>query len=411
MNLSIWKRLIHTPYGVALGSCILLQGFLMSIVNPILPIVISNRIGLDKPGVTAFYVINTLVGVAITLGTGYLSDGIVSRWKLVMIGGGVGVLGYFGIGIATLPIHAYLVGPLMVGLAVLFPQLFAVAKAGIVAGWEREAQVMGITALRTLFSFGFIFGTGLSSVLARVMDFQAIFFVVSVGIVFLTLYAARVLYRIERHIAQPTKTAGGLSSQIPKITLPFYALIVPLIAIIVLQSADSTRLSYLALIMFQIFQDASIAPMLFGIAATFELVTMSFMGYLSSKIGEKNVIAIGALVGSLYFLAMATAQTLPLMIAAQVLYAVFVAALLGVAMAYIQGLLAHRAGMGGSLYVAVLNLGSLVGILAPLLVTGYDQKIFLIPTGLCVVGALLLLVGDRTAQIEKRLLAARRFTP
>jgi MFS transporter, SET family, sugar efflux transporter len=408
MNLATWKRLIHTPFGVALGSCILLQGFLMAIVNPILPIVISNRLGLDKPGVATFYLINILIGVVVTLSTGYLSDGAVPRHRLVMLGGGVGALGYFGVGAATLPIHAYIAGPLMVGLAVLFPQLFAVAKAGIVAGWEREAQVMGITALRTLFSLGFILGTALSSVLGRVIDFQTIFFLISGGILFLTFYAARVLSRIEAHIAHQAdvKTADGSAPRRALIILPLYALIIPLVALIVLQGADSTRIAYLALIMFQLFHDASIAPLMFGIAATVELFTMSFLGYLSSKFGEKKVIAGGSLVGAVYYLIMASTQSLPVMFVSQVLYAFFVAALLGVAMAYIQGLLAHRAGLGGSLYVAVLNLGSLVGILSPLLVTGYDQKIFFIPAILCVTGALLLLAGDRTAQIEKRLLEA-----
>jgi SET family sugar efflux transporter-like MFS transporter len=407
MNIAIWKRLVHTPYGVALGSCILLQGFLMAIVNPILPIVISNRIGLDKAGVTTFYLINTLIGVVITLTTGYLSDGTIARWKLVMVGGLVGAFGYFGIGAATLPVHAYIAGPLMVGLGVLFPQLFAVAKAGVVAGWEREEQVMGITALRTLFSLGFIVGTAFSSVLARLMDFQAIFFLISGGIIFLAFYAARVLSIIEAHLRQQAiEINTGSASHSPRIILPFTALIVPLLALIVLQGADSTRIAYLALIMFQLFQDASIAPLMFGTAATIELLTMSLLAYYASKVGEKKVIAAGSLVGAVYYFIMATTQSLPVMYVSQVLYAVFIAALLGVAMAYIQGLLAHRAGMGGSLYVAVLNVGSLVGILSPLLVTGYDQKIFLIPAILCVTGAFLLLVGDRTAQIEKRLIEA-----
>jgi hypothetical protein len=56
--------------------------------------------------------------------------------------------------------------------------------------------------------------------------------------------------------------------------------------------------------------------------------------------------------------------------------------------------------------MAVQNLGTLIGILSPLLVTGYDQTIFVIPTILCVIGAGLLMFGDRTAQIQKRMLAA-----
>jgi hypothetical protein len=58
-------------------------------------------------------------------------------------------------------------------------------------------------------------------------------------------------------------------------------------------------------------------------------------------------------------------------------------------------MLAHRTGMGGALYFAILNVGGLVGILAPLLVTGYDQSVFLIAAVLCLVGAALLMFGDR----------------
>lgn len=407
MGLFIWKRIIRAKYGVWLGSCILLQGSLMAVVSPFLPIVISDRIGLDKPGVTAFFVMNTLVGIAVTLVTGYLSDGVVARHKLVMVGGAVGALGYFGIAAATQPIHAFMAGPFTIAIAVLFPQVFAAAKAGVVGEWEREAQVMGITALRTLFSLGFILGTALASWLARVIDIQALFFVISGALMALTVYLAVILRQVEGYIARQAARSGGTrGDESPKtrgVILPLYALIVPLIALIVLQGAESTRHVYLPLVMFQLFHDASVAPLMFGISAAAELIALGLLGYLSSKIGEKLAISIGALVGALYFIILSFTQLLPVLYLANVLYAVFVAALFGVAMAYVQGLLYNRPGTGGSLYVAVLQAGSLVGILSPLLVTGYDQRIYVIPAILCVTGAALLMIGDRTAQIEKRL--------
>ena len=80
---------------------------------------------------------------------------------------------------------------------------------------------------------------------------------------------------------------------------------------------------------------------MFGITAAAELVTMGAMGYLSSKIGEKATISLGALVGAVYFGIMSFSQSLPLLYAAHVMYAIFIAALLGVAMAYVQGLVAN----------------------------------------------------------------------
>lgn len=379
----------------------------MAVVNPLLPIVISDKIGLDKVEVTAFYLLNTLCGIGITLGSGYLSDGLVARYKLVLTGGIVATLGNLGIAVATRPAHVFIAGPLAFAHFLLFPQLFAVAKAGFAADWSREDQVMGITTLRTMFSLGFIVGTGLASGLARIMDIQAAFFLVAGAILALTLYAARVLYRVESHIARqaghPTPTGDDALSSRPAVTLPLYALILPLLSLAILQGADSTRRVYLPLVMFDLFHDASIAPLMFGITAAAELITMSVMGYLSSQIGERKTITSGAAVGAVYFGILAVTRSLPVLYFANVIYAVFIAALLGVAMAYIQGLIAHRAGMGGSLYVSVLNVGSLVGILSPLLASGYSQAVFIIPAVLCASGAILLLVGDRTAQIEQRL--------
>jgi MFS transporter, SET family, sugar efflux transporter len=408
MNIAIWKRVFRAPFGAALGSCILLEGILMAVTAPLLPIVLAERVGMDKSQIAIYFLLRTLIGIAVTLGSGYLSDGIIARYKLVLVGGAVSALGTMMIAVARLPLTAYVADALSVGIIVLFPQLFAVAKAGIVAGWEREEQTMGITALRTLFSFGYILGTALASVMAHT-DVQAAFFLFGGAMLALTIYSTWVLRRIEAHIARQdsAEAAQDQPSKAPSVILPAYALIVPLVSLIVLVSADSTRQTYLALVMFQLTNDASIAPLMFGVTAAFELITMSLMGSLSGKIGEKSTIALGALFGTLYFVIHSLSQSLPLLYLANAVYAIFVAVLYGVAMAYVQGLMEHRAGMGGSLYVSVLNVGSLVGILSPLLVSGYDQTIFIIPALLCLGGAALLMLGDRTAQIQRRLSEAQ----
>jgi MFS transporter, SET family, sugar efflux transporter len=407
VNFAIWKRIIRTPYGAALGFCILLQGLLAATFSPLLPLIVSDRIGMDKPQLTVFFVVVIFVGTVVTLVTGYLSDGMIARYKLVAVGGCIAVLGNIGIATATQPLHMFMAGIALEGVAVFFPQLFAVAKAGVLGDWSRDDQVVGITAFRTLFSLGFIIGTATASWLVQVMDIQAAFFPIAVGGVILTICSVMVLYQVEGRItAKAVDTPASESEEARGVTLPFYALIVPLVALIVLEGADSTRTVYLTLVMFQRFKDASIAPLMFGISATAELVTMGLIGSLASKIGEKNAIFGGALVGSFCFIVLAFAQPLSILYAIQPVYAVFVAALQGVAMAYIQGLLTQRAGLGGALFMAVFNIGALVGILSPLLVTGYTQTVFTVPAVLCVAGGLLLMFGDRTAQIQKRLRSA-----
>lgn len=408
MSFSIWKRILSAKYGVAVSLSLLLQGIVMAVIYPLLPIVLSERIGLDKNEVTAFYLINTLFGIVIALGSGYLSDGVVSRYKLVLVSGIVGTLAYLGIATATQPLYAIIAGAFTATQMVLFPQLFAVAKTGIVGDWEPESQVIGLTALRTLFSFGYILGTAVSSWIAQTLEIQSAFFAISAAILAMTLYTTYILYRIEGHITARGVVASAERSDKPSapvkpISLPIYALVLPLLALIILRGADSTRGVYLSLVMFQMFNDASIAPLMFGITAAAELITLGLLGYIASRIGEKATISIGSLVGAFCFVMLSFSDTLPILYLSQLLYAVFVAALLGVAMTYVQSLLSHRVGMGGSLYMAVLNVGTLIGILTPLLTEGYSQQVFIVPAILCVAGAALLMFGDRTAQISQRL--------
>ncbi len=405
MNWSIWKRIARTPYGTAVGLSILLQGLFISMLAPLLPVLLAEQIGLNKNDIIIFFLLNTFMAAVVTLGTGWLSDGIIARHKLTLFGGILGTLGYIGLGLAALPFHAWVAGLALAQFAVIFPQLFAVAKAGIVNKWERGEQVMGLTALRTLFSLGFVIGTAISSVLAR-FDLRTVFVVSALPNLIVALGAAYLLYRMESHIKQQEQAVPENGVQTPvsvQRSLPLWVLIVPMLAMLLMRGADSTRTVYLPLVMLQLFKDASLAPIMFGLSAAAELVAMGMMGYVAGKLGEKAAISIGALVGAAYYVVMSFSQSLPLLYMSNVVYALFTGATAGVAMVYLQNLMAHRVGIGGSLYMTLFNVGNLIGILVPLLVQNYDQTIFIAPIILCVAGAVLLMAGDRTAEVEAKL--------
>ncbi len=410
MNLSVWWRVFRVRFGLSCAFWIFAEGILLAAAMPLVPILLATQVGLDKNEVTLYFLITTLLGIVVTLATGYLSDGAISRYKLVAAGGLTAAVGYFGLATAQQAIDAFIAGGLVVALSVLFPQLFAVAKAGVVADWSHADQTTGITALRTFFSLGYVLGTALGSAMVRVMELQTVFLVLGASVIGLTIGCTLFLFQIERYIAARTveyDTAEADAPEKPKrqpsVSLPYTAMIMPLLALIVLRGADSTRGVYLSLVMLQLFNDPGVGPMMFGITAAAELITMAMVSELASRIGERDAIAVGALFGAVYFAVLSFSQSLTVLYLMHIVYAVFVAALLGVAMAYVQRMISARAGLGGSLYMAVFNIGSLVGILSPLLVTGYSQEIFIIPAILCVVGALMLHFGDRTAQIEQRL--------
>jgi SET family sugar efflux transporter-like MFS transporter len=405
MNFAIWKRIIDTPYGVALALSILLQGLFMSIMGTLLPVLLANQIGLNKNEIVIFFSLYTFISAIVTLGSGWLSDGIIARYKLVLFGGCIGTSGIIGFGLATLPVHTWLAGLAFAFFAVTFPQLFAVAKAGIVNTWEHGEQVIALTALRTMFSLGFVFGTGIASLLAHA-DLRTVFISLVLPTFIVVMSTAYLLYRMESHIrkqTQPIPQQGEVTAATVRFSLPLWVFIVPMLAVLLMRGADSTRTTYLPLVMLQLYKDPSIAPLMFGLSAAAELVAMGMMGSLAGRIGERGAIAIGALIGAAYYVTMSFSQSLPLLYISNIVYALFTGATAGVAMVYLQNMMAHRVGIGGSLYMTLFQLGNFIGIFAPLLVQNYDQTIFIAPIILCLMGGVLLLVGDRTAQVEKQM--------
>jgi MFS transporter, SET family, sugar efflux transporter len=401
-NLHVWKRIIQTPNGLLLSVCIGTLGVVLAAISPLTSVAVTDAAGFDKYGIAVFFLINAVFGIILLVVSGYLSDGRIARYKLVLVAGTLAAIGYIGIATISSPIHAYISGVLSVFAGVLFPQLFAVAREGVLGSWTSEEQTVGTTALRTLFSLGFVFGTGITSALTRFMDINQIFLVLAPAMLVLTLFSTYVIWNGSR--AEKTKAVttlpldqasapNGAAVGAIREAFNWVPFLLLLAAIVSMRGSDSARSVYLPLAMRNLFKDAGIAPLMFGLTAAAELITMGLVGRIAYKIGNHTTIAIGALIGTLYYVMMALSQSLTVLYLAQVIYAFYVAALMGVGMAYVQSMLANRAGLGSSVYVACLQVGSMVGILGPLVIPGINQTIFFAPAVMCLVGVVILAVS------------------
>ncbi len=389
-----WDRVLRDPWGAVLGVCILWLGLQASALGPLTPILITQLGGLDKAQVVLFFVINILTGIAVNLATGYLSDGKVPRPALILVAGLVSAVGNAGLAAGGPAGMLYFYGALTSTGLVLFSQFFAVAQAEVMKAWSKEARVLGTTVLRTGFSLGFIVGTGMASLLLLWIDLRTLFWAMAVMGTLLAVFSAGVVARLEARGKSeglhPLEESSGAPSVDAGSLISWGAVALPLAALALMQGADRTRMIYMPLVAFQLFHDARWAPLMFGVTAAVELVSMILVGSLAVRFGERRTIMAGALLGTACFVAMAVFPTLPIMFLANVAYAFFIAMLMGVAMAYIQGLLAHRPGLGGSLYVLTINVGALIGTFAPVVVTGYSPATFFLPAALCVLGAVLM---------------------
>jgi len=389
-----WYRILRAPWGMVLGFCIFWMGLQASSLGPLTPILITQLGGLDKAQVVLFFVVNILTGIVVNLTAGYLSDGKVPRPLLILVAGLVSTAGNAGLAAGGPAEMLYVYGALTSTGLVLFSQFFALGQAEVMKHWSKQDKVLGTTVLRTAFSLGFIIGTGLAAILLLWIDLRSLFWFLAASGALFAVFSAAVTAWVEasgRAIgSQPSEAEHHASRQSQLAVIPWGALIVPIAALALMQGADRARMIYMPLVVVQSFHDARWAPLLFGITAAMELGTMVLVGSLAVRFGEKRTIVAGDFLGSACFAAMAVFPTLAVLFLANVAYSFFIAMLMGVAMAFVQGLLAHRPGMGGSLYVLTMNLGSLVGTLAPIVITGYSSTTFLLPAGLCLLGALLM---------------------
>jgi MFS family permease len=382
-----WLQIFRRSGGLALGLAIFWLGLQAAVLGPTLPLLISEFGGLDKGQVTLFFSLGVAAGIVIPLGIGHLSDGRVRRSTLALVFGAIAAAANFGLTMTKISVVLYLLEIFAAFGLVHFSLFFAAAKSEILASFPTATQTIGTSILRALFSLGFVIGTGLASLLLLVLDVPTLFRAVSVISLTLTLYSFAMFRGFERrkHAAGPVAAEPADERR-----FSWAAVILPLAAVSVLQGADRLRGIYLPLVTFAEFHDEKLAPQMFGIAAAFELVTMVAMGALAARIGERWTVILGALSGAAYFVILACSQSLAALYLANILWAVFIGALMGVAMAYLQHLVHHRPGLGGAMFPVTINTGAVAGIFLPLIVTGYQPSIYWIGALLCVVGAIML---------------------
>jgi SET family sugar efflux transporter-like MFS transporter len=396
-----WTRVFYEPRGPVLAAAIFTEGIVAAIVVATMPLVLSQVVHFDKRQIALYFVLYSLVGTFLNLLAGQLSDGQMARNRVTAAAGITSTLAYLVLSLSTYPPLVYLAGAFASTSLVLFSQLFAVARTHLVARWPLEEQTIGMTTLRTVFTLGYVVGTLLASILVGVLPLQSILYLVTVGLFLLAMFAARAIYSVERRNPAAPPGSAALPDKARPTAPPASSvlLFVSLAALFLLQGADSTRNVYLPLVEFQVFGDASVAPLMFAISAAVELVTTTVVGYIATRIGETRTISLGALVGAAYFGVLSLSRSLTVLYAANVLYAVFVAALMGVAMSFVFRLLPDRAGISGALYLATFSGGTLFGAVSPLVVTGYSPSVFLVSVVLCVAGSVLILAANARRRV------------
>ncbi len=112
-----------------------------------------------------------------------------------------------------------------------------------------------------------------------------------------------------------------------------------------------------------------LAGLMMGTAAGLEIPTMLIAGYYARRFGKRFLMRLSAVAGVLFYVGMLTVHTPALLLAMQVLNAIYIGILAGIGMLYFRDLMPGQAGAATTLYtnttrVGWIIAGSLAGVVA-----------------------------------------------
>jgi SET family sugar efflux transporter-like MFS transporter len=382
-----------------LGLVFLTVGIATAVVGPFLGLFLSTAVGASPIQVTFFLVAASLSGVAMSWAIGRVSDRKPMRRTILIV---AALAGCAGSGLTAVVRDFWILLALTATATAiagsLFPQSFAYARQVLQQGDPNRAA-MGISALRTVFSIAWVGGPSLAAFLLEAGDFQYVYGAAAVLYLVAALLVARWLPEVEA----PAAAREGETTPPPRAPWQIYPILAGFVLI-----QTSMVLGVQAMPLFistELGGSVGDAGMILGVCAALEIPLMLGFGKLSTRMPLRRIILFGAVCGVAYQAVAASATSVGMLVAAQVLNAILIAAASGLGISYFQDLMPHFPGRASTMFANTFPLGQILS--APLF--GLAQEFgfrlaYGLNLGLTALGLLLLLaVRPRTAEEEPAL--------
>lgn len=380
-----------------LGLLFLAVGISTALFNPFLSLFLSTEVAAGPVRITVFLIVAPLAGVLGSVAIGRLSDRGPIRRRL-LIGGAVA--GLIGTGL-TAVVRDYWV---LLALAVtafalagsLFPQSFAYARQ-VLERDDPARAALGISSLRTVFSLAWVAGPPLAAVLVEAGGFVWVY---GVAALMYALAAAVAIFWLDEIGAPAARTPGAPIDDRPD--APRWTLWLTAAAFTLLQTPLTLAVQALPLFIgADLGGDVGDAGLLLGLCAACEIPLMLGLGVLATRVPLRGLLFAGAACGVAYYALVAVATDLWLLIGGQVLNALFIAAVSGLGISYMQNMLPRHPGRATTLFTNAFPLGAMLA--GPLfgIAQHVDYRLaYWLCTGLCAAGLLLLIVvrNERVAR-------------
>ena len=379
---------------IPLGLAFLAVGVSTAVVLPFLSLFLSTEVRAGPVKVAIFLVAAPLSGVLVGTLVGRLSDRRPIRRMLLIV---AALSGAVGMAVTAFVRQYWIVLAVTVTVTALagstFPQTFAYARQ-VLQRDDPARAAMGISAMRTVFSVAWVAGPPLAAVLLDAGGFRYVYGAAAVTYLVAGLVAMIWLTDAGESAGAPAEVGDAPASGRIRLLLTataFTFLMCPL------------TLAVQALPLF-IHQDlggrASEAGLILGLCAALEIPLILALGALSARVPLRRLLYLGAVCGVLYYGLTATASNVGLLFAGQPLNALFIAAVSGLGIVYVQDLLPGQPGRASTLHSNSFPIGA--GLAGPFFGLGQHfgfRLSYVIATVLCIAGlAILLVLRQRPAR-------------
>ncbi|HEC2157643.1 MFS transporter [Staphylococcus delphini] len=239
------------------------------------------------------------------------------------------------------------------------PQLYASARESINQSTSSSRAVFANSVLRSMFSFGFLFGPLVGNILNQSWGYSGLFG--GTVAIILTTLLLQVFFFKDIKAKRPVRDSVATEQDAPSMLKHRY-LIVPFIAFVLLHIGQWMYTLNMPLFVTQyLHEEEKYVGHLASLCAGLEVPFMIILGMVASKVETRTLLAIAAVCGSLFFGSIGIFESVHMMLVGQVLLAAFLAVLLGIGISYFQDVLPQYPGYASTLFANAMVIGQLLG--------------------------------------------------
>lgn len=239
------------------------------------------------------------------------------------------------------------------------PQMYASARESINTSASKDRAKFANAVLRSMFSFGFLFGPLIGALLLSFKGYAGLFGG-TITIILFTLLL-QVFFFKDIQTKRPVADSTHVEAAAPNM-LRDKVLFVPFMAFILLHIGQWMYTLNMPLYVTNFLNEPeSRVGVLASICAGLEVPFMVILGILSAKLTTRTLLILGGLFGGLFYFSIGVFNSLIMMIVGQVFLAIFLAILLGLGISYFQDILPDFPGYASTLFANAMVIGQLCG--------------------------------------------------